>query len=753
MTVLPLLLWACEPLPPGAEVEGEADGPPASVVDDPGPESAPEWVDPMLGDGSEDPASDDDAAPEDPAPEDPAPEDPAPEDLVEDQVPEEPPTPSESAAPPTDSGLAEPSERPWGGSSSWDDPTDAYVTPGTDPNAPSGEVATTPTSDPGRMVPSSDGNHAYVVDDDLGAILVFDLVGETVVQVPVGLEPTRIVRHDDEVFVTLRAEGAVAVLDEVGGTLVLRDVVPVGAEPVGLDWSELDGRLLVALSMEDAVVSLDGTTLEEVERWEVPGEPHWVIAAPDVHPDSVAWAVTAGHPGVHHLGHDGGRTLQELPEMPRYTVAGCPDRLLQPRVTGDPVYDGWAGVIWLAAVYVDTTLVEDPPAPSNCTPLPPAVTTQAYYSQPPPPNRPGVVARLNPALVSMPVDLGPGEARAVAAERPSYGGVGFGTARTWPSSVRLGWYGVSPMVYVTMPGAAAVVTSHRSTPTTESIAPFSGYRRSATTTPAGAIDLLPAPAGASGELWVWCAEARVMSRTSTRQTGSTHHQSGWSDYSRTEIAAPTSPLPMNVLNGRALFRSGTETDVTDKDAGTTCDTCHTGGRSDGLTWFFPDFPRQPPPLFEGLADSAPFTWLGGVDTVAHEAMLTSAERMGGTGLSEAQAADVAAYLATIRAPIGPEGDPVQIAAGEAVFNDPVVGCATCHSGSEGTDNATHWIFGLAGINTPRLTGIAATSPYFHDGSAATLRDVIDRAENGEMGMTGHLTEEDKDALEAYLRSL
>jgi cytochrome c peroxidase len=52
------------------------------------------------------------------------------------------------------------------------------------------------------------------------------------------------------------------------------------------------------------------------------------------------------------------------------------------------------------------------------------------------------------------------------------------------------------------------------------------------------------------------------------------------------------------------------------------------------------------------------------------------------------------------------------------------------------------------FDTPTLRGIFATAPYFHDGSAATLRDVVDR-----LPFTQQLGDADRDALVAYVKTL
>ncbi|MEO1336148.1 MAG: cytochrome-c peroxidase, partial [Myxococcota bacterium] len=64
------------------------------------------------------------------------------------------------------------------------------------------------------------------------------------------------------------------------------------------------------------------------------------------------------------------------------------------------------------------------------------------------------------------------------------------------------------------------------------------------------------------------------------------------------------------------------------------------------------------------------------------------------------------------------------------------------------------MLGLDSVKTPTLRGIAATAPYFHDGSANSLREAIEVAARGlkETEAFG-LTEEEYHALESFLRSL
>ena len=90
------------------------------------------------------------------------------------------------------------------------------------------------------------------------------------------------------------------------------------------------------------------------------------------------------------------------------------------------------------------------------------------------------------------------------------------------------------------------------------------------------------------------------------------------------------------------------------------------------------------------------------------------------------------------------------------------GCDTCHVPPAFTDGLRHDVgtirarsgLGIGaplpgvGIETPTLRGLWATAPYLHDGSAASLFDVLSQP-----GHVGVLTPSERAQLVAYLREL
>ncbi len=99
--------------------------------------------------------------------------------------------------------------------------------------------------------------------------------------------------------------------------------------------------------------------------------------------------------------------------------------------------------------------------------------------------------------------------------------------------------------------------------------------------------------------------------------------------------------------------------------------------------------------------------------------------------------------------------------GQKLFEDPRVGCAACHPSPLFTDLKSYDV-GTRGpldgmgtrFDTPTLVEMWRTAPYFHDGSARTMREVLSGPDRWDLhGKTSHLTEQQIDELAAYVLSL
>ena len=127
--------------------------------------------------------------------------------------------------------------------------------------------------------------------------------------------------------------------------------------------------------------------------------------------------------------------------------------------------------------------------------------------------------------------------------------------------------------------------------------------------------------------------------------------------------------------------------------------------------------------------------------------------------------DVAAYLDTLTPPAPPAAsyDPVRAARGEALFSGKA-GCARCHTPPLYTNNetvtpaaigmnprrATSEAFDEYTYKVPQLRGVWALGPYFHDGKARTLLDVVNHFSK-QFGL--RLTQTEKNDLVQFLKSL
>ncbi len=235
------------------------------------------------------------------------------------------------------------------------------------------------------------------------------------------------------------------------------------------------------------------------------------------------------------------------------------------------------------------------------------------------------------------------------------------------------------------------------------------------------------------------------------------------------------PLEPDILRGKKIFNSAAAPVLT-TDRWMSCAACHFDGGADARTWQgFPDGPRNTPALF-GVGETLPIHWSGDLDEL-QDVELTIRAIQFGTGLVSGDAYDslgaphaglsadldaLAAYMDSLEVPPSPyAADTPQVKDGRETFNS--LGCQVCHAlplftdlqlhdvgtGDPATEKNSHG----RGTNfdTPSLRGVWQTAPYFHDGSAATLRDVFTTGTTHNIS-TG-LSPEELEALIDYLRAL
>ncbi len=185
-----------------------------------------------------------------------------------------------------------------------------------------------------------------------------------------------------------------------------------------------------------------------------------------------------------------------------------------------------------------------------------------------------------------------------------------------------------------------------------------------------------------------------------------------------------------------------------------CSSCHPDGRADGLTWRIEKHELQTPVLAGRVAGTHPYKWDGG-DKDLTISLTSTVRRLGGGGIDTKTTAALAAYVEKLPRPRAPTRNTEQVARGKALFESEAVGCKSCHNGVAYTDNETHSLDGtLANVDTPSLIGLAASAPYYHDGSAATLPSML-RNHGAVFGMadTETLSSHQVADLTAFLESL
>ena len=257
-----------------------------------------------------------------------------------------------------------------------------------------------------------------------------------------------------------------------------------------------------------------------------------------------------------------------------------------------------------------------------------------------------------------------------------------------------------------------------------------------------------------------------------------------------EIVVTAESLSPAVLRGKELFHAANNPRLSN-GAWVSCASCHPAGGTDGLTWVFPDGPRQTPPLWN-VAETAPFHWSAALDEL-HDVEDTITGIQHGLGLASGQdpallgspnrarSSDLdalAEFMQTgIRPPTNQSLSESQLQPGRDIFVQQ--GCHTCHGGPNWTisqltgapgsldgdgngvvDDALHDvgtlnerdIRGEVGFDVPTLLNISQTAPYFHDGSIADLETLI-RSGHPQPQLALTLTDREIEALVLFLKHI
>lgn len=195
-----------------------------------------------------------------------------------------------------------------------------------------------------------------------------------------------------------------------------------------------------------------------------------------------------------------------------------------------------------------------------------------------------------------------------------------------------------------------------------------------------------------------------------------------------------------------------------------CHSCHTDGHTNGLlsdTFGDEDLgaPKKVLSLL-GTGATGPWAWTGGRGQLEEQvttSLIISMQCQLET--EELPVVELSAYLRTLVPPPSVQAarhyavDQQLLGAGHRLFEQH--GCSDCHAGVHLTstdtwDTGLHDELGETHFNPPSLRGVSQRSPWFHDGRAATLEEVLRSSHHDQ---SAPLPAEQISLLKAYLESL
>jgi hypothetical protein len=228
-----------------------------------------------------------------------------------------------------------------------------------------------------------------------------------------------------------------------------------------------------------------------------------------------------------------------------------------------------------------------------------------------------------------------------------------------------------------------------------------------------------------------------------------------SQFGSPQFGVPSSMVRV-ALPGEELSNDGHRLFHQSTPAGLACASCHPEGGDDGHVWNFDSLgARRTQVIRGGFLGTEPFHWNGDMrdfEMLVHEVFVS---RMSATPPLVREVSELARWLNQIPAvPTSPPQDVAAVERGHRLFEDPAVGCSSCHAGPKLTNNLTVDVGTEGAFQVPSLRGVAWRAPYLHDGCAPTLRERFGPCGGGDYhGHTSHLSEVEVQDLIAYLETL
>jgi mono/diheme cytochrome c family protein len=257
-----------------------------------------------------------------------------------------------------------------------------------------------------------------------------------------------------------------------------------------------------------------------------------------------------------------------------------------------------------------------------------------------------------------------------------------------------------------------------------------------------------------------------------------------------EVPVTGETLTPEVLQGKLLFHSAADRRLS-QGSWLSCASCHPDGSADGVTWLFPDGPRQTPALWNA-GQTLPWHWSAALDEaqdveetiqlIQHGLGLAPGLdplQLGAPNAGRAAPLDALAAFVLDGRRVPTLAQPTSgVERGRRLFQ--AAGCAACHGGPTWTASALpgqpgaldpdgngmvdavlrdvgslnpHDVRGATGFDPPSLLGVGLTAPYLHDGSMPSLEALLSAGHPDPQGSGNGLDAEEIAALSAFLRSI
>lgn len=584
-----------------------------------------------------------------------------------------------------------------------------------------------------RIMTAGDG--ALVIDADSGALLKTDQAGKNIGQLAIARD-AGLLTFDAAAgiaYVADRRHDRVAVVKI--DTMTIASSIKTPAEPYGVALSPDRKRLLVSTIADRTLVAYDVATGAETWRAPLGREPRGIAVSPDGTRALVAYLSTGtvdqidlapafgGSPGSSEAGPPRGDAPQLAAGTPHIehialSTAASARRCRRCGNDGDSFARGSFAVTFLGDHQAVVPFQREVPVQENDG----AERTSSYG--------------------------GGGDGESPLTHQLAFLGFGDGhtdqvTAQIAQHQPRaLAWDQAHDALYVAGMGTDSLVqiknASQASIAVGLSVTLTSGADRCG---PDGLAIT------AAGNVLVWCSFLRSVAQVDFVDAGGA--LAGATSLTQGPSLVATA-MTAKQHQGLVLFHSA-EPQISQR-GNLACASCHPDNRTDGLSWRIEKKELQTPLLSGRLVGTHPFKW-DGTDATLRDSLRSTMQRLGGFGLPSREIDALASYLEALPAVRAPTREAAQVARGKQLFD--AEGCRSCHSGPAYTDRGRHNFSGtLKKSDTPSLRGVAASAPYFHDGSAATLEALLrDRGAVHGMADTASLTDEQVADLSAFLETL